>query len=607
LAETVLPSLAAIGILGIACQWLAWRLRLPAILFLLLGGILAGPVTGVLDPDTLLGDLLFPIVSLSVAVILFEGGLTLRFDQIRGLTAVVRNLVTVGALLTWLLVALAGHFLCGLPGELALLFGAISVVTGPTVIIPMLRTVRLTARLARLLRWEGIVIDPIGALLAVVVFDFVAARYGAAPGGATADALLAFGAILATGAALGLAAGAATGWVLQRRLIPEYLRNLFVLTAVVALFVVADAIEKEAGLLAVTLMGITLANMPEAELEDIAHFKEHVSLMLVSTLFILLAARIEFDPFLELGWATLAILCLLAFPIRAVSVAASTWGSDLSWRERALLSWISPRGIVAAAVSAAFALRLEEIGYADGGLLVPLVLVLILFTVIVQGLTAGAAASWLGVTEPAPRGALILGCGIVGRRIGKALSEQGIPVLLADSDWDNIRQARMEGLPVYYGNALSEHAEENMDLSGLGHLLALSGRPHLNALAALRFRREFGPDKAHELQSDADAQAPESPGAKHRVSARHRGRRLFAEHASYATLAPRLRGGAEIRATPLSEEFGFADYREKFGASCIPLFALDANRQLRIFHAGVELKPEPGWVVLGLRDPGDAD
>jgi len=607
LAETVLPSLAAIGILGIACQWLAWRLRLPAILFLLLGGILAGPVTGVLDPDTLLGDLLFPIVSLSVAVILFEGGLTLRFDQIRGLTAVVRNLVTVGALLTWLLVALAGHFLCGLPGELALLFGAISVVTGPTVIIPMLRTVRLTARLARLLRWEGIVIDPIGALLAVVVFDFVAARYGAAPGGATADALLAFGAILATGAVLGLAAGAATGWVLQRRLIPEYLRNLFVLTAVVALFVVADAIEKEAGLLAVTLMGITLANMPDAELEDIAHFKEHVSLMLVSTLFILLAARIEFDPFLELGWATLAILCLLAFPIRAVSVAASTWGSDLSWRERALLSWISPRGIVAAAVSAAFALRLEEIGYAEGGLLVPLVLVLILFTVIVQGLTAGAVASWLGVTEPDPRGALILGGGIVGRRIGKALSEQGIPVLLADSDWDNIRQARMEGLPVYYGNALSEHAEENMDLSGLGHVLALSGRPHLNALAALRFRREFGPDKAYELQSAADAQAPESPSAKHRVSARHRGRRLFAEQISYATLAPRLRGGAEIRATPLSEEFGFADYREKFGESCIPLFALDANRRLRVFHADEELKPEPGWIVLGLRDPGDAD
>ena len=341
--NTILLSLAGIGVLGICCQWLAWWAKLPAILFLLISGILVGPVFEILDPDVLFGKLLFPIVSLSVAVILFEGSLTLKFEDIRGHGKTVRNLITIGALITWLIIAYSTHYLIGFPFELAFLFGAVVIVTGPTVIIPMLRTVRPNEKISNVLRWEGIVIDPLGALLAVLVFDFIISGQ---QHNAISHIILTFGAIIFIGFSIGIISGWLLGELLRKQLIPQYLRNVIVLIAVSAIFVISDTIEHESGLLAVTIMGMTMANMKNMEIDDILDFKESLSLLLISCLFIILAARIEFYQLIQIGWPALGILAITMLIARPISVFVSAIGSDLSFNEKLLISWIGPREVL---------------------------------------------------------------------------------------------------------------------------------------------------------------------------------------------------------------------------------------------------------------------
>lgn len=385
--------------MGIACQWLAWRARLPAILLLLLCGMIIGPVTGLLNPDDLFADLLFPMISLSVAVILFEGSLTLKLDEIRGLASVVRNLITVGVLIIWLITAVATHHLIAFPYELAFLFGAVVVVTGPTVIVPILRSVRPNAKIANILRWEGIVIDPLGALLAVLVFDFIISSQS---GNALETVSLVFGRIVLVGTTLGALAAFFLGHILRRHLIPEYLRNVLSLTLVFAVYAGADHLAHESGLLSVTVMGMVLANLKNTDIDDILDFKESLSILLISGLFIILAARIEFYQFRELGWNALGVLAAIMLLARPIAVWVSSFTSDLNPREKLLIAWIGPRGIVAAAVASLFAIRLEAEDYPGASLLVPLTFFIIIGTVIIQSVTAKTIAHWLGVREPPP-------------------------------------------------------------------------------------------------------------------------------------------------------------------------------------------------------------
>ena len=592
MTEHPIVALAGIGLLGVLCQWLAWRLRLPAILFLLLAGILVGPVGGLLDPDALFGDLLFPIVSLAVAVILFEGSLTLRFSEIAGLGRVVRRFVTTGVLVTWLTATLAARWLVGLSWEIATLFGAIMVVTGPTVIVPMLRTVRPTARIANILRWEGIVIDPIGALLAVLVFQFIAATGGQSALGQT---LLTFLSVVAVGTLTGLAAGFALGEALRRDWFPEYLIHVATVGAVFAAFGLADLLAAESGLLAVTVMGIYLGNREGVPVEEILAFKESLSLLLVSGLFVILAARLQVDEVTAIGPAALLVFAVVQFVARPLKVLVSTLGSDLSGRERGLLAWIAPRGIVAAAVSSVFALQLERLGFAGAELLVPLTFVVIIGTVVLQSLTAGAVASALRVREPEPTGFLILGANPVARAIGKALADLEVPVLLADAQWDNTRRARMLGLRTYSGHPLSEHAELYLDLTGLGNLLALTPDPHLNTLACVRFGQDFGGRKVYGIAVGKDS-AP-------RGAMRRGCRRLFGEDATYAELARRVARGEEVRITGLTESFGLAEFRERHGEKALLLFVVDPDKRIQVVTEDAELEPGPGWSLVSLMVP----
>ncbi|GIX21979.1 MAG: sodium/hydrogen antiporter [Gammaproteobacteria bacterium] len=588
--------LATVVALAAAAQWLAFKTRLPAILYLLLIGLAAGPLTGWLEPDALLGPLLLPVVSLAVAVILFEGALTLHFAELRDIGPVVRNLVGPGALLNGLVTAAAAHVFVGLAWPVSLLFGALMIVTGPTVIMPMLRTVRPTPAVARVLRWEGIVIDPLGALFALLVFEWLLAQHS---GGAWLRVAGTFLQSVAAGAGFGLAAGLLLGQALRRGWIPEFLHNFAALAAVVLVFTLADHFAHESGLLAVTVMGMALANMPDIYLRPILEFKEQLTVMLVSFLFIVLAARVDLGALRALGWGALGVLLAMQFLARPLKVFVSTIGSSLSWRERVLLAWIGPRGIVAAAVSAVFAIALQEQGVAGAEALVPLAFVVIIGTVLVQGLTARPFARLLGVTRPEPGGALIVGANPVARTIGAALKQAGVPVVLADGYWENIRAAREQGLSVYYGNVLSEHAALQLDLAAFDSLLGLSHYDERNLAAVLHFRDVFGRDKVYLLATRDERRGR----AVQRFTPREVGRILFGEDVTYGVLAGLIARGAVVKKTRLTEAFDFSDWRAHYeGRQTVALFAQDPAGRLHWFCADKPPAPAAGWTVFALSE-----
>lgn len=592
--DTIPLTLAAILIAGIGAQWLAWWLRLPAILPLLAIGLIAGPMTGWLDPDALFGHLLFPMVSLGVAIILFEGALTLRLAEIHGQARVVRNLVSFGALANGLIIALAAHLCIDLTWSLALLFGALVTVTGPTVVVPLLRSVRPARDIANILRWEGILIDPIGALLAVLVFEFTVSEQHQ-------HTILMFGVTVIAGTLLGLAGAWLLATLLRRQWLPDYLHRVASLALVLGVFTLSNALAAESGLLAVTVMGLRLANSRDLVIQDILDFKETLTLLLISVLFIVLAARIDPRAFAGMGWDAVGVLFVVLCVARPVAVWLATVGSDLDWRRKAVLAWIAPRGIVAAAVSALFALQLERLGYPGARILAALTFLVIVVTVTLQSLTAKTMVRRLGVAAPPPRGVLIVGGEPVARAVAQALYERDIPVILADSAWENIRAARMAGIPVYHGNVLSEHADTHLDLTGIGTLLAMSRWPERNTLVGLYYRPLFGADHVYTLRLDEERDDAE----RARMIPSHRIPFLFGARITLARLQTGLDRGYAIRATTLTANFDFAAFRAKWDDRAIPLFALDPKGILRVFSTRELPQPSPGWTLISLMPPAD--
>ena len=596
-------SLVLTGViaLGVLAQWLSWKARLPAILLLLLLGLLLGPVSGLFDPDVVFGELLFPLVSLAVGVILFEGSLTLSFREVRGLSTVIRRLVTLGALVSWAVAALAAYWFIGLDWQLAALFGALVVVTGPTVIVPLLRSVRPRAPIATILRWEGIIIDPIGALLAVLVYEFIASAAAADSGslGTIVGLLLQS---TASGVALGAAGGYLLGTVLRRYWLPDYLINVVVLASVLTVFTAANLLAHESGLLAVTLMGIWLANMKQVPLEGVLDFKEDLTILFVSALFILLAARIDGAVLGQVGLGALLVLLAIQFVAQPLKVWLSAAGAGLGWREKLLIAWVGPRGIVAAAISGLFSLRLQEAGVAGAELLVPLTFTVIVGTVVFAGATAGPLARRLGVAEPEDRGVLILGSNPLSREIAAVLEEQGFRALIADSDYTGIRAARMAGLETFYGNVVSVAADRKLDLVGIGRLLAMSRHPELNALAAVRYRPEFGAARVHVLRTSRESGADD----RERLVPHIQGQTMFGEDVDIETLLGLLDEGARISATRLSDTFGWEAYRQRFleaGRGHL-LFAIDPRGGLQVTGPAFSVHPGPDWILIGIYRDG---
>ncbi|MFV8817059.1 cation:proton antiporter [Haliea sp. E17] len=592
---SALSILVSIGLLSLFSQWLAWRIRVPAILFLLASGLLLGPVAGILEPDALFGDLLFPFIALAVAVIIFEGSLTLNREEIRGHGDVVRRLISWGIVIIWLLVALMAHWLIGLSWGLSFLFGAIMTVTGPTVIMPMIQAVRPTRPVANILRWEGILIDPIGAILAVLTFSVVVASQDSHD---WADLPLQLLRILGTGFLAGGLGGFLWGMALRRYWIPQFLHNVATLLVVFAIYAFSDTLAHESGLLAVTVMGVWLANTPGIHIRSLLDFKESLSILLISALFILLAARLEFEQMQVVGWPALVLMLGIQFFARPLKVALCTLGSSLNWRERALLAWIGPRGIVAAAITAVFAERLESAGVEGAQLLVPLAFAVIVGTVALQSLTARPLARALNASAPAPEGVLMLGANAFSIALANTLNDAGFNVVIADNDWDSLRRARMSGLRTYYGNPMSDHAERTLDLTGIGYLFALSRNSELNRLACTYFAHPFGRQGVYMLP--VNLESGEASNSKRKPSSEMPGRRLFTDNASLSKLLSSVSRGAEIRATRLSESYGYSQFLEDGDKQRILLVAWNERGKLLPWSKRWANTLEPGWTIASI-------
>ncbi len=594
-----MDAMAAIGgilLAGFLCQWLSWRLRIPAILPLLLTGFLAGPVFGIVNPQELLGDLFTPVVSISVAIILFEGALTLNWYEVRHVVSTVRNLLTIGAAVTWFGGAAAAHYIVGLPWTLALLFGALIIVTGPTVIAPILRNVRPTANVGSILRWEGIIIDPIGASIAVVAFELMASGAGHP----WQDTLFSFVMLAAVGTGLGFLAGYIAYELLRRYLVPDYLRDIMVLTLVIVVFVISDEIIHESGLFAVTVMGIFLANTRLRKLHEVLYFKEKISLLLIASLFILLAANITIADLQMLSWSSLLLLAVVMFVLRPVGVQLSALGSNLTRNERLFLSWIAPRGIVAASVSALFAFRLVERGYPEAAILEPLVFLVIVGTVLLQGITAKPFAQRLGISEADPQGCLIMGADRFACDLAATIKKAGFVVRLVDVNRANVLAARLRGLDAIQANILSEYVESELDLSGIGRLLAVTHNDEANALACKHFEDEFTSQEVYQLVpqlSEREQSALNLPNLGHL---------LFGRQATCENINQRLENGAVIKTTPITDKFTPDDFRRLNGADPLILAAY-RGKEIVISTLDRPVTPQIGWTLISLiKEPAGA-
>jgi NhaP-type Na+/H+ or K+/H+ antiporter len=596
MAESMLLGLAGIVVLGIAAEWLAWRIQLPTIFVLLLFGVIAGPVTGLFNPDRLFGDLLMPLVSLCVAVILFEGGLTLQLRELRAVGRVAWLLITVGVAITWVLASVAASVFLGFDARLAALLGAILVVTGPTVILPLLAYVRPRGRVASILKWEGITVDPVGATFAVLVFE---ALYVHADQEATLFVATGVLRTIVIGCALGGAGVTFLVVLLRKHWIPDHLHSPVALAVVLGTFALSNAIQHESGLLTVTLLGAMLANQRYVNIRHVVEFKENLRVLLLSSLFIILAARLDLDRLMRLGPGSALFLAALILVVRPASVLACTLRSGLSWRERAYLAYMAPRGVVAAAVTSVFALRLTENGVAQAEELVPVTFFVIAGLVALYALTARPVTRMLGLALPDPNGVAIVGAHRLGRTIGKALHDEGFPVTVIDRNWGNISAARMDGLSAYHGDVLSDTALHEMDLSEMGKLIAVTANDEVNSLAALHFSERFGKTAVYQLA----VEGPATPGSDVKEPAPHlRGQILFGKDVGHDTLARRIREGDTLKATKISDKFTFEAFRQEYGDSAIPMFIVGSRGGLRIITAGSEITPQAGDKIIALVD-----
>ncbi|MCB0033811.1 MAG: sodium:proton antiporter [Anaerolineales bacterium] len=595
MGEEALYGFAGIVVLGVSAQWAAWRLKLPSILLLLIFGFIAGPVTNLINPDHLLGEALFPAVSLAVGIILFEGGLSLKLGEMKGAgtRGVVYWLITVGVAITWLTGTAAAYYLLSFNLATATLLGAILVVSGPTVVLPLLRFIRPVSRVSSILKWEGILIDPVGATLAVLVFEAVLNGEFSelTPWGILVGIVL----TLLEGGLMGAIGAVLTVFFLERRWVPEYLQTAVVLMIVLGVFAASNSILQESGLMATTIMGVILANQKRVSVKDIVTFKEELGILLLSVLFIVLSARLKIEDITSIGVNEAIFLAILILVARPISAFVSTIRSGLPWRERLFLAWLAPRGIVAASVASLFALELSSSGVAEAERLVPITFLVVIGSVVIYALTASPLAAALGLKQMHPQGSLMVGAHSWARKLALALKEAGYEATLVDSNGANVRAARAAGLNAVQGNILSDDVLDDLEMEQIGYLLALTPNSELNALAAVHFTEILGHDNVFQLAAPRNTQTdiPQSgPG----------GRVLFNKNASYQTLGERFAKG-NIQQIFLTERQNFAMYRERMQNRVLPLFAIDGQGNLNLIEAQEETIPQAGQALFCLVEP----
>ncbi len=582
-------SIALIGIFGIGAQWIAWRTGWPAIALMLAAGVITGPVLHLINPEHVFGELLEPMVSVAVALILFEGGLSLNFRELRKTDGAVTRLVLLGAPIGWILGAIACFYVAGLVWPVAILFAGILVVTGPTVVLPLLRQSNVAARPRAILKWEAIVNDPVGALLGVVTYEYLRR---AGEGGSLASVIFALVAAAVVAGLIGWLAARALGWAFPRGHVPEYLKAPVLLVAVIGVFVLSNAIQQETGLLAVTVMGVALANMRLDSLRDIQPFKENVTVLLISGVFVILSASLDFEALRQFEWRFLAFLLVLMFLVRPATVLISLAFTKVPWNERLLVAWIAPRGIVAVAISGLFALRLDRLGYSDGSILVTLSFAVVVATIVFHGFSIRPVARLLKVTGAAERGLLIVGATPFSLELATQLRQLEVPVTIADNSWQRLSPARHAGIPTYHGEILSEATDERLDLAQFQVLAATTDNEAYNALVCTEFAPEIGRDNVYQL---GDASNDEDPRA---LPESLRGRALFSAGHGVEDIIQREEQGWTFRKTRISEQFDFDAAKASLSEGGDMLLLLRKSGALRFFTHASRPTPQPGDTIL---------
>ena len=527
-------ALASIIILGIIAQWFAWKFKIPAILPLILIGLFVGPVSTFLSEDGAQwiqpiwngekgffpGESLFYFVSLAIGIILFEGGLTLKRGEITKVGPVIGKLITLGSLITFVGAGVATHFVFGLSWKISFLFSALIIVTGPTVITPILRNIPLKKDISAVLKWEGILIDPIGALVAVLVFEFISIEDQDA--GYTREAFMEFGKIVLIGFAFGISGGYALYMAIKKKLIPHYLLNVVSLSVVLLVFVQSDLFAHESGLLSVVVMGMFLGNSNLPNLKELLYFKESLSVLLISILFILLAANISLDEMLLVfNWQTALLLAVIIFILRPLGVFLSTTNSPLKTNEKLFISWVGPRGIVAAGIASLFGTKLVLLGEPGAEYITPLVFSVVLVTVLLNATTARLFAKIVGVFLKTPEGVLIVGASKFSRLIASYLQKNDRHVVLLDTNIFNINTAKELGLEAINADIYSVELTDNIELNDVGYLLAMTGSDEINTKAISRFGKEFGETGTYRLMTSEELQTNEAPSSKELFSDTH--------------------------------------------------------------------------------------
>ncbi|WP_170303940.1 cation:proton antiporter [Sphingosinicella humi] len=589
--DSLMVKIALIGVLGVGAQWIAWRTGRPAIALMLLTGLIAGPVLGIIDPERDFGALQEPIIKLAVAVILFDGGLSLNFRELRHHAGpAVLRLVILGVPIGWALGTAAAYYGAGLSLPVSALFGGILVVTGPTVIGPMLRTLRIGQRPANILKWEGIVNDPIGALLAVFIFAYITYQGEQVSVGAIALDV-ALSSLLA--GLIGFGLGYAITWLFPRGFVPEFLKAPVLLVFVIGGFIVADLIQHETGLVTVTVMGITLANRPIYSFQALRRFKEDLGVLLVSGVFIILPATLDWETLRAFEARFLVFLILLLFVVRPVTVLVSLFLSKVPWRERLFIAWIAPRGVVAVAITGLFALRLTEFGVADADALIPLSFGVVVATIFAHGFTAQKLAEHLGIDQGPGRGVLLIGANSWTIAFGRILKQLEIPVTVADTSKLALRTARRAELDVYRGDILDEVTQDHIDMKQFQQLVAATDNDAYNALVCA----DLGPELGFEAVSQIGADQERGPV---------RGRVLMPGGPSIEELVTRQAAGWQFSRTRLSEEFGLKDHLAARPEGAESLAVLKPSGRLLFFSTDARPVTEAGDTVISYVPPEKA-
>ncbi|MBJ7879637.1 cation:proton antiporter [Gelidibacter salicanalis] len=607
-------ELAGIVILGILAQWVAWKFKIPAILPLILIGLLVGPIAAeYLSSDgskwiepiyngekgLFPGESLFYFVSLAISIILFEGGLTLRVKEIKNVGPVISKLITVGSLVTFFGAAVAAHFIFYLSWEMSFLFSALIIVTGPTVITPILRNIPLKQDVSAVLRWEGILIDPIGALVAVLVFEFISVDAG---GAFTKTAFIEFGKIVLFGSTFGFAFAHGLNFIINKRLIPHYLLNVFALASVLGVFVLADTFAHESGLLAVVVMGMVLGNSNSPYLKELLYFKESLSVLLVSILFILLAANINMEDLLLIfNWNTVVLFAIVVFVLRPIGVFLSTYNSSLQLNEKLFISWVGPRGIVAAGIASLFGLKLAKNGVPDAEYITPLVFMIVLGTVLLNATTARYVAQWVGVFLKKSNGILIIGASKASRLIGNYLEENGRHVVLIDNNQNNINKATELGLEAINTNIYSDSLDDNIELNDVGYIIALTGNSEINQFAINRFKGEFGENGAFRLITSEELNDPNYQPKQS----------IFIQRDDFISLTETTRRYPAVHEIDITDKKHYENLIDLSGRDydIIPLFLKDESNELHIL-TNIDKDDEEfteGWKLVYLGKPYDVE